>query len=353
MGIKGKILIVDDDVDTVELLRKRLRHEGYDTAEAYDGEECLERVDEYKPDLIVLDILMPKLDGFAVCERLKAKEETGYTPILMLTAKGDVESRIKGLDIGADDYIPKPFAYAELSARVRSLLSRKETRERLAEERKSEALGHMIDQLTHEIRNPLVSIGGFAKRAYKSLPDGDTNKKYMEMIIHEAERLESMMEKLIELKSINVCHLYQTDVNYVIDETISDFKDIIKDEKIDISIDLNDHLPSVSADKKQLKTALTNLVKNSIEAMDDHDKRLKIHSSAGNGYVQIEISDSGRGISKDKLKDIFNPFFTSKVYGPGLGLTLALRIIEAHGGTMSVESEPGTGATFTIRLPVK
>src|SRR3990172_8571667 len=117
MDKKSRILIVDDNVDTVELLRKRLRAEGYDTEEAYDGEECLNRVASFNPDLVILDVMMPKLNGFETCRRLKADENTRYIPVLMLTAKSDVEDKIQGLDIGADDYLAKPFDYKELSAR--------------------------------------------------------------------------------------------------------------------------------------------------------------------------------------------------------------------------------------------
>jgi DNA-binding response OmpR family regulator len=130
MATKSKILIVDDAVDTVELLKKRFRAEGYDTSEAYNGEEGLQKVFEYHPDLIVLDIMMPKIDGYEVCQRLKADETTKYIPILMLTAKDDIEHKVKGLDIGADDYLSKPFNYKELAARVRSLLTSKAAHEK-------------------------------------------------------------------------------------------------------------------------------------------------------------------------------------------------------------------------------
>ncbi|MEW6215036.1 MAG: response regulator, partial [Nitrospirota bacterium] len=140
MEKKSKILIADDAVDTVELLKKRLRSEGYDTAEAYDGEEALKQVVEYNPDLIVLDVMMPKIDGYEVCQRLKADENTRYIPVLMLTAKGEVENKVKGLDIGADDYLTKPFDYKELSARVRSLLTIKAAHERLVDVARSGAL---------------------------------------------------------------------------------------------------------------------------------------------------------------------------------------------------------------------
>lgn len=353
MEMKSKILIVDDTVDTVELLRKRLRSEGYDTAEAYDGEEGLQQVTEYNPDLIVLDVMMPKLDGYEVCQRLKTDEHTRYIPILMLTAKSDVESKVKGLDIGADDYLAKPFDYKELSARIRSLLTIKASHEKLVEEEKSEALEQMMDEVAHEVRNPLFSIGGFARRVYENLPEGNPNKNYMEMIIQDVARLENMIKRLIDLKTMAICYMEPTNVNEVIIKAMKLFEQEIEDKGIKVETELMDNLPPISADKEQIKSALANLIKNAIEAMQDKIRLLKIVSRISNGYVEIKVSDTGKGIPRDKLKSIFDPLFTSKIYGPGLGLTFTLKIIQTHRGTISVESESGKETTFTIRLPIK
>lgn len=350
---KSKILIVDDAIDTVELLRKRFHSEGYDTAEAYDGEEALKRVDEYSPDLIVLDVMMPKIDGYEVCRRLKTDENKKYVPILMLTAKGGIESKVKGLEIGADDYLAKPFDYKELSARVKSLLTIKASREKLVEEEKSVAMEKMMDEVAHEVRNPLVSIGGFAKRVYDRLPENDPNKKYLEMIMDEVSKLENMVKLLIDLKTMAVCYSECADVNDIIIEVLSIHEEELADKGIAVKTELMDSPPCISGDKEQLKTAISNLVKNSIEAMLQSPKMLRITTSAGDGRMIIEISDTGKGIPKDKLKNIFHPFYTSKIYGPGLGLTFTLKIIQQHGGSISVESEPGKGTMFTIRLPIR
>jgi len=350
---KSKVLIGDDAIDTVELLRKRFHAEGYDTAEAYDGEEALKRVDEYHPDLIVLDVMMPKIDGYEVCRRLKKDENKKYIPVLMLTAKGEIESKVKGLEIGADDYLGKPFDYKELSARVKSLLTIKEAREKLVEEEKSMALEKMMDEVAHEIRNPLLSIGGFAKRVYDRLPEDDPNKKYLEMIMDDALKLKKMVDLLVELKTTTVFYLENTDVNEVIAEALTSYEDEFAGQGIIVQTQLMDNLPCISGDKEQLKVAISNLVKNSIEAMQQSPKILRISTSAGDGRLIIEVSDTGKGIPKDKLKSIFYPFYTSKIYGPGLGLTFALKIIQQHSGTVSVESEPGKGTTVTIRLPLR
>lgn len=353
MEKKSKILIVDDAVDTVELLKKRLRFEGYDTAEAYDGEEALKLVPEYNPDLIILDVMMPKLNGYEVCQRLKSDENTKYIPILMLTAKGEVEDKVKGLDIGADHYLAKPFNYKELSARVRSLVATKAAREKLVEEEKSEALEQMMEEVAHEIRNPLTSIGGFARRVYDRLPQGDHNKKYMEMIINDVARLENMMKELLELETAAISYRERTNINDVIMEALKSFEQDLEDRDIEAKTELGDNLPLISIDQEQMKMALANLIKNSIEAMQNKLKILKITSHISDGRMEIQVSDTGKGIPKDKIKNIFDPFFTSKTRGPGVGLTLTLKIIQEHRGTVSVESEPGKGTIFTIRLPLK
>lgn len=353
MEKKSKILIVDDAVDMVELLKKRLRFEGYDTAEAYDGEKGLKQVAEYNPDLIILDVMMPKLDGYEVCRRLKSDENTKYIPILMLTAKGEVEDKVKGLDIGANDYLAKPFDYKELSARVRSLVAIKAAREKLVEEEKSKALDQMMEAVAHEIRNPLTSIGGFARRVYEKLPEGDPNKKYMEIIIKDVARLENMIRGLVELKITAISYRELTNINDVIMEALNLFEQDLEDKGIEVKIELVDNPPLISVDKEQIKMALANLIKNSIEAMQEKLKILKITSHISDGRMEIQVSDTGKGIPKDKIKNIFDPFFTSKVYGPGLGLTFTLKIIQEHRGAISVESEPGKGTTLTITLPLK
>ncbi len=353
MDKKNKILIVDDTVDTVELLKKRFRAEGYDTAEAYDGEEALKQVAEYHPDLIVLDVMMPKLDGYEVCQRLKIDENTRYIPILMLTAKSDVESKIKGLDIGADDYLPKPFDYKELAARVRSLLTIKAAHEKLVEEKKSGALEQMMDQVAHEIRNPLTSIGGFARKVYGKLPEGDPNKKYMEIIINDVAILESMIKQLIELKTMAISFKKPTNINDLIMKALKLFEQEFQEKALDVQTELADNLPLIPADEKLLKRALCNLIKNSIEAMAEGTKVLRIASRLSEGRIEILVSDTGKGIPTEELKKIFDPFVTSKIYGPGLGLTFTYKIIQDHNGTISVESEPGKGTTFTISFPVE
>jgi signal transduction histidine kinase len=340
-------------VDTVELLQKRFRAEGYDTAEAYNGEEALNKVPEYEPDLIVLDVMMPKIDGYEVCQRLKSNENTKYIPILMLTAKGEVEHKVKGLDIGADDYMSKPFDYKELSARIRSLLSLKAVHEKKVEVTKSGALEQMIDEVAHEIRNPLTAIGGFARKVFNKLPEDDPNRKYMQMIIEDVAVLDNMIKQLIELKSMEISQREPANINEIVSDSLKVFEKEITEKNIQVKTEFVDNPPLLSIDKKLMKRALCNMIKNAIEAMETTAKNLTINTLLSGNHLKIQLADTGKGIDKDKIKNIFDPMVSSKMFSPGLGLTFALKIVQYHGGAISAESEPGKGTTFTISLPAE
>jgi two-component system, sensor histidine kinase and response regulator len=350
--MKKKILIVDDTIDIVELLRKRFRADGYDTAEAFDGEEALRKVEEYRPDLMVLDIMMPKLDGMEVCRRLRRNTSFGHLPVLMLTAKSQIPDKIKGLDIGADDYITKPFDYKEVAARVRSLLAKKTASEELAEREKNNALDQMMDEVSHEVRNPLVVIGGFARRILRNLPESDENRRYLEIILENVVVLERMVTELMELKSASLAFQEPADVNTILREVIELFSRDIREQEIEMVTDFLADPPIMPVDRENITRALFNVIENGIEAMTRPPRRLTVSTALRSDFFEIRIADSGRGIGREKLKSIFDPFFTSKTHGPGLGLTFALKTIQNHNGRIAVESEKAKGSVFTIKLPI-
>jgi len=234
-----------------------------------------------------------------------------------------------------------------------AILTMKAEREKLVEEERSKTLEKMMDEVAHEIRNPLTSIGGFARKIYERLLEGDPNKNYMKIVIEDVERLENMVKQLVRLKVMGVSHTEPSNINDVIIDALKSFEREFRDNNIEIKTELVDNLPLISIDRGKITVAFANLIRNSIEAMQKPPKLLKIISNVSEGNIEIVISDTGKGIPKDKIKYIFDPFFTSKIYGPGLGLTFTQRIIQEHNGTISVESEPEKGATFTLRLPFK
>lgn len=349
----NKILIVDDTKDIVDLLLKRFAAEGYDTIAAYDGEECLQKVAEYVPDLIVLDVMMPKLNGFQVLERLRLDEKTRYTPVLMLTAKSKLPEKIKGLQRGADDYLIKPFDYKELSTRVKSLLAKETARKKMAEEEKTEALGYVVEEVAHEVRNPLVVIGGFARRVYKSLPEGSQNREYMEIIIQNVAVLEKMVKELFELKGAAVCYLEPSDINEIIQVALKRHSGDLTANHITVETGLLTPPPVIPVDKENMTKAFACLIENACEAMTGEKRVLSITGQEREGYVEIVFADTGKGIAREMIKNIFDPFFSSKIYGPGLGLTFVMQTIQNHKGKLDVESKQGVGTRFTVKLPIK
>ena len=229
----------------------------------------------------------------------------------------------------------------------------KAEREKLVEEESSKTLEKMMDEVAHEIRNPLTSIGGFTRRIYERLPEGDPNKNYMKIVIGDVERLENMIKQIVRLKITSISSTELSNINDVILEALKSFEKELRDKSIEVKTELVDNPPPIFIDREKMTLATANLIKNSIEAMQRTPKLLKIISNMSDENIEILISDTGKGIPKDKIKYIFDPFFTSKIYGPGLGLTFTQRIIQEHRGTISVESELEKGTTFTIRLPLK
>ncbi|GAB4269028.1 MAG: response regulator [Deferrisomatales bacterium] len=351
MNHTAKILVVDDNPDNVELLTKRLRALGYRTCEAYDGEQALAKVAEEDPDLVILDVMMPKLDGFEVCHRLKSDAKTRPLPIIMLTAKREVPDKIRGLDTGADDYVTKPFNPQELMARVRSLLSLRTFQEKRATEEKLGALGQMAEGVAHEVRNPMVTIGGFARRIRDRLPEGDPLRDYAEHIIKEVQRLETMVEEIVRFKALMISPYEPVDLRELLDEVLAERERDLRDRGVAVDRRYAAGVPPIQGDRNHLRTALGNVVENALEAME-RGGTLRVSLERLGDRVKMEIADTGRGIAKAELPNVFDPFYTSKMTGAGMGLTMVHRIVTRHGGEVDIASQPGVGTTVTLILPV-
>jgi signal transduction histidine kinase len=232
-----------------------------------------------------------------------------------------------------------------------TLLGMKQAREKKIEEERSRVLEKMMDELAHGVRNPLTSIGGFVRRVYERLPEGDPNKKYLEIALQDVSRLENMIRELIDLVTASVSHKEHININDLILDVLKSFQNEFDEQSVDVRTELFIDPPSIDIDRDKIAMALANLIKNAIEAMHNTPRKLTITSCLIDKYIVIKISDSGEGISQDSIKEIFDPFFSTKAHRPGLGLTFTQRIINEHGGSISVDSEPGMGAIFTIRLP--
>ncbi len=347
--MKPRILIVDDNEKSRFLLSEKMASDGYHVDTAKDGVEGLEKIEEFRPDLILLDIMMPRMDGYEMCRRLKSDERTRYISVIMLTARSELDDKVMGLEMGAEDYIVKPYSLVEVSARVRSLLRVKMLQTKLREAEKMAVLGEMVDQIAHEVRNPLVSIGGMARRLYEHETNPD-HRKYLEVIMAYVQRLEKMMERIDEYKGILTPRMRPGNINKVIEEAVEEAKKLVGRKDIAIKTELMPGVPEFEMDRGHLRIALLNLLHNSIDAIDRKGEITISTLPAEGNILMVKITDTGCGMESEVARRIFHPFFTSKVTGAGLGLTIAYRVIENHNGDIEVESEKGKGTTFTIRF---
>jgi len=373
MTNKAKILIVDDNVDTVELLTKRFHAEGYDTSEAYDGEQALQQVVEYQPDIILLDIMMPKIDGYEVSKRLKSYDNTKHIPIIMLSAKARVPDKIKGLDLGADDYIVKPFDYRELSQRVKYWVTVKvEVEERLTKIRQLEkeliqserlaAVGQTVASLAHYVKNILFGLKGGVYLVNEALKEDETDslKDGWDLVESNMGRISGLVLDLLEYSRERKPEYEKCFPNEIADDVCKLTQESAKEYSIEIIKDFDPSMGEAVMDPKGIHRCLLNLVSNAIDACiydSNEEKKWVVEVRTileDDGMVKFEVSDNGCGMDEEVKKKLFTSVFTTKEgRGTGLGLLNTQKIVQEHGGTMTVNSQPGEGSTFIIRLPYK
>jgi len=347
---QAKILIVDDDIFLVTLIETTLKKAGFKINKAYDGEEALKKINEESPDLIILDVMMPKMDGLEVCRILRNREDTHLIPIILLTAKDFIEDKISGLESGADDYIVKPFNVKELIARINGLISKSNYQKRLAEEDKLAALEKLAESIAHEVRNPIVAIGGFARRIHNKLPKGDLLSIYAGHILHEVQRLETMVNEIVKLKTIIISNPGLFDIKKIIDSSLIKKEPSVLRQKILIKKRYCPETTFVYGDYTILETAFLHVIENALEAMEMKGT-LTINVKTHDDKIAVFFEDTGKGISKSEIVQIIRPFYTSKMSGAGMGLTIVKHIITLHKGEISISSKKGVGTIVAIDLP--
>ncbi len=200
---KGRILLIDDDQEIAEIVVRFLRGEGYDIQYTTSGQAGMDIIERENPDLLLLDVSLPDVDGFEICRRLRSSPHTEQLNVIMLTGRGSVDARVTGLESGADDYLTKPFDAQELLARIQAQLRLKALRERLVEMEKIATIGQMVITLSHEINNPLTAITWQAELLYEqieSLPNIPSDVLVsLQAIVREAHRIQHVMTKLARI----------------------------------------------------------------------------------------------------------------------------------------------------------
>jgi two-component system, NtrC family, sensor histidine kinase HydH len=214
------------------------------------------------------------------------------------------------------------------------------------------AMGRMAALLAHQIRTPLASIGGFARRLVRSTPPDDPRREELQIIVTEVARLERLIEEVLGFTRISRTCFQPLDLNTEISSLLLTLEEEIHQRGIAPELRLDTGLPPATADASQIRQALTNLIVNAMEAMPEGGQ-LTVTTCHDGEYVEIGVSDNGVGIRPQDRERLFAPFFTTKVSGTGLGLYVVSQVVENHRGSIGIESESGGGSTFRVRLPVK
>jgi signal transduction histidine kinase len=216
------------------------------------------------------------------------------------------------------------------------------------------ALGEMSTAIAHEIKNPLTSIGGFARRLDRSLPEESQEKKYSQTIFKEVSRLEKILNDLLNYTRDESMAFKELDLRDVLEESLSMVAEEIRTGRIQLVKEYGEEIPKVMGDSHQLKQTFFNLINNACQAMKGKGTlSLRVHpfSKNGSSYIKVEVEDTGQGIDPENLHNIFNPFYSTKESSLGLGLPIVHRMVTSHRGQIEVDNHPGKGVNFIITLP--
>ncbi|MBE9128723.1 MULTISPECIES: response regulator [unclassified Coleofasciculus] len=363
---KELIFIVDDRPSNLQLLSEFLKESGFKVLVARDGESALKKLEKISPDLILLDVMMPGIDGFETCRRIKASPATHDIPVIFMTVLSDTADKVKGFEAGGVDYITKPIQGEEVLARInvhlhlRSLTKQLQDAKQAAEaanRTKTEFLANM----SHELRTPLNAILGIAQILQGSKTMTEEECDHIRIVYQSGSHLLTLLNDILDLSKIEAgkMELYPTD--FTLPAFLQDVVEICRiwaqQKGIAFNYQPSPELPTaIHADEKRLRQILINLLGNAIKFTDQGGVTFnveRIENSAAK--IRFQVEDTGIGISLEQLDNIFLPFEQvgnnqCKAEGTGLGLAISQKIIQMMGSTLKVTSYPGVGSIFWIDL---
>ncbi len=368
MDAPQKILAVDDAPDNLVLLDRLLRRQGFDVTNASSGKECLSKSVSERPDLILLDIAMPEMNGFETLKHLKENGITKDIPVIILTANSrDAKSIEEGFSLGADEYLTKPIDQDELIARVRSIL-RAVKAEREIEQLKAD----FQSMLVHDLRSPLsVIIGVLELGAAGEFDENPAEmKEFLNSALETAQKMLGLINDILDVAKLEAGRLQlnkqPNDMNVIVGSAIARLKILAREKGIALRVMADDSLPICECDSGKMDQVVTNLVGNALKfTPKGGDVTVRIYKKSFDeeipglrgDYVALDVEDTGIGISADEVPLVFDRYRQAKSAtgsaqkGTGLGLTIVKRIIDAHGGKVFVQSTLGKGTKFTVVIP--
>lgn len=360
------VLAIDDIPKNLQLLGTILRAHGYKVMAATGGEQALQIASAKKPDLILLDIQMPQMDGFTVCQHLKDDPETADIPIIFLTARTDTDDIVRGFDYGAVDYLTKPFNPPELLARVAAHLELKQARDIIIRQNEelrqiNEGKDKFFSIVAHDLRSPFAGFLGLtqllADRADTMSPQDI--KEFAVLMNASAEGTYTFLEDLLQWARAQMGKVQLLPESIAVEEVAWAVAGILGVTAANKEITLNDETSAehrVFADLNTVSTVLRNLISNAIK-FTPRGGVIRVSSRDEGDMIAISVSDNGVGMSAEAVSKLFRPEAASSnpgtngEKGTGLGLLLCDELIRRNSGTISAHSESGAGTTFTFILP--
>lgn len=364
-----KILIVDDVMSNVLLLKVLLTNEKFQIATASNGRQALDQVIKEKPDLVLLDVMMPDMSGFEVSQQLKANPETAEIPIIFLTALNSMADIVKGFQVGGNDFISKPFNKEELIIRVThqiSLIAAKRIIVAQTEELRKTIIGRdkLYSVIAHDLRSPMGSIKMVLNMLILNLPSDTIGPEMYELLTMANQTTEdvfSLLDNLLKWTKSQIGKLkvvYQDiDMVEVTEGVIEIFSMVAELKKISIRLETPSKL-DVHADIDMIKTVIRNLLSNAIK-FSNEETEILVTVQEQEGMAVVSVKDSGCGIDEENQKKLlhtdthFSTFGTNNEEGSGLGLLLCQDFVIKNGGRLWFTSAKGEGSTFSFSIPLK
>ncbi len=353
------LLIVDDVSQNLQVLGNALREEEYDISAAISGKQALSIAAETHPDLILLDIMMPEMDGFETCRRLNEDPSTRDIPVIFLTAKTAPEDIVRGFELGAVDYVTKPFNRQELLARVAIHLELKRSREQL--QKTISDKDRFFSIIAHDLRGPLgsfMSISDYVAENIEELAVEDIKPLFQEMQ-HTGKGVYALLENLLEWSRIQLGTIQYdpdiVDLSMLAERTHTLLRAQAEQKEITLRTDVEPM--QVICDRNMISTVLRNLVSNAIKYTPRGGRiSLTAMTRAAENRVYVSVQDSGVGMDEDRIDTLFDISQTKstpgteKEKGSGLGLILCRELVSLHGQSLTADSKKGEGSTFTFTL---